>query len=543
MDRQKAEEEGLLLKETEAESRVRRKVEEGGVLLKEAEEQALARMKEGQAALHKRKAEEEAVTRRKEEEEALEKKNAEKEADGRTVPLHAQAAEIARIAAEKQRNAEAERFAAEQAERIAAVQARMAAQAAQEQAAAAAGGSSRSASAAASAYTVTLRPLRDEASGSGAGIETEDEKNDRSNPEFTEIFCWFDADRDGSITESEFAAAMRAFVETFDGIPGDQKETALQYVESISQQIIEKVDANGNGTLEFPEFLKYLETLTPDQSAHFLKLARKASVPSVMEEEMLLSGDVSSFEEAVSRLQKQKTVQIFDFPASTKESWSQDDEGFEQQQQNLLQGLQGSLQTAVPLPESSQTGGGGADNAAAAAAAAKAVAEQEDRVMHLAMKQATEAGAGDAALLEEAIQKLQAMKQATEAGKKVDSAPLPDGWEEFVDAKYQIPYFYNAATGEKLYERPEAVQKKALLREALNQEKSSAVKAYSAVISAGAVAAVATVPAVKGGAAGAAVKALSVTAAAALLKVAPAAAAAAAVAAALWGALTRKKSD
>ena len=522
MVRQKAEE-GLLLMETEAESRVRRKAEEGGVLLKEAEEQALARMKEGQAALHKRKAEEEEVARKTEEEEALENKIAEKEADVRTAPLHAQAAEIARIAAEKQRNAEAERFAAEQAERIAAVQARMAAQAAQEQAAAAAGGSSRSASAAASAYTVTLRPLRDEASGSGAGIETEDEKNDRSNPEFTEIFSWFDADRDGSITESEFAAAMRAFVETFDGIPGDQKETALQYVESISQQIIEKVDANGNGTLEFPEFLKYLETLTPDQSAHFLKLARKASVP----------------------LQKQKTVQIFDFPASTKESWSQDDEGFEQQQQKLLQGLQGSLQTAVPLPESSQTGGGGAaDNAAAtAAAAAKALAEQEDRVMHLAMEQATEAGAGDAALLEEAIQKLQAMKQATEAGKKVDSAPLPDGWEEFVDAKYQIPYFYNTATGEKLYERPEAVQKKALLREALNQEKSSAVKAYSAVISAGAVAAVATVPAVKGGAAGAAVKALSVTAAAALLKVAPAAAAAAAVAAALWGALTRKKSD
>jgi hypothetical protein len=433
------------------------------------------------------------------------------------------------------------------------VQARMAAQAAQEQAAAAAQGSSSSASATASAYAVTLRPLRDEASGSGTGFETEDEKNDRSNPEFTEIFSWFDADRDGAITQNEFAAAMRAFVETFDAIPGDQKETALQYVESISQQIIEKVDANGNGTLEFPEFLKYLETLTPDQSAHFLKLARKASVPAVMEEVTLLllqptqSGDVSSFEEAVSSLQKQKTVQIFDFPASTKESWSQDDEGFEQQQAKLLQGLQGSLQTAVPLPESSQTGGGGAaDNAAAAAKAANAVAEQEDRVMHLAMKQATEAGAGDAALLEEAIQTLQAMKQATEAGKKVGriySAPLPDGWEEFVDVKYQIPYFYNAVTGEKLYERPEAVQKKALLREALNQEKSSAVKAYSAVISAGAVAAVATVPAVKGGAAGAAVKALSVTAVAVLLKVAPAAAATAAVATALWGALTRKKSE
>ncbi len=46
------------------------------------------------------------------------------------------------------------------------------------------------------------------------------------------------------------------------------------------------------------------------------------------------------------------------------------------------------------------------------------------------------------------------------------SAPLPDGWEEFQDAKYKIPYFYNAATGEKLYERPEEAWNKALLREA-----------------------------------------------------------------------------
>jgi hypothetical protein len=35
------------------------------------------------------------------------------------------------------------------------------------------------------------------------------------------------------------------------------------------------------------------------------------------------------------------------------------------------------------------------------------------------------------------------------------SAPLPDGWEEFVDDEYKIPYFYNAATGETVWERPE----------------------------------------------------------------------------------------
>jgi hypothetical protein len=35
------------------------------------------------------------------------------------------------------------------------------------------------------------------------------------------------------------------------------------------------------------------------------------------------------------------------------------------------------------------------------------------------------------------------------------SAPLPYGWEEFVDDEYKIPYFYNAATGETVWERPE----------------------------------------------------------------------------------------
>jgi len=34
--------------------------------------------------------------------------------------------------------------------------------------------------------------------------------------------------------------------------------------------------------------------------------------------------------------------------------------------------------------------------------------------------------------------------------------PLPVGWEEFVDDEYQISYFYHAATGETVWERPEA---------------------------------------------------------------------------------------
>jgi Ca2+-binding EF-hand superfamily protein len=105
---------------------------------------------------------------------------------------------------------------------------------------------------------------------------------DQSNPEFTEIFSWFDADGDGSITENECAAALRKFVETFDGIPGDEKEEALQSVEPFSQVIIENCDANSNGTLEFPEFWKFLEEVVlevfpPGSQAHFLKLAREGN--------------------------------------------------------------------------------------------------------------------------------------------------------------------------------------------------------------------------------------------------------------------------
>jgi hypothetical protein len=33
--------------------------------------------------------------------------------------------------------------------------------------------------------------------------------------------------------------------------------------------------------------------------------------------------------------------------------------------------------------------------------------------------------------------------------------PLPDGWEEFFDDEYEIPYFYHAATGETVWERPQ----------------------------------------------------------------------------------------
>jgi Ca2+-binding EF-hand superfamily protein len=91
-------------------------------------------------------------------------------------------------------------------------------------------------------------------------------------PKFMEIFSWFDADGDGSITNIEFASAMRKFFETFDGIPGDQKEAMLESVESMSQQMFDAdgdgFDDNGNGTLEFPEFLKWLDQVKEMPGAH-----------------------------------------------------------------------------------------------------------------------------------------------------------------------------------------------------------------------------------------------------------------------------------
>ncbi len=129
----------------------------------------------------------------------------------------------------------------------------------------------------------------DDVSGSGAVIETENENNDQGNPEFTEIFSWFDADGDGSITENELTAALRKFFETFGGVHGGVKERFLQSLEPMSyepmpQAIIAQFDSNGNGTLEFPELLNFLgsegdgfEDMFPGSQAHFLKLAREGN--------------------------------------------------------------------------------------------------------------------------------------------------------------------------------------------------------------------------------------------------------------------------
>jgi Ca2+-binding EF-hand superfamily protein len=150
----------------------------------------------------------------------------------------------------------------------------------------------------------------DDVSGSGAVI-------DQSNPEFTEIFSWFDADGDGSITENECAAALRKFVETFDGIPGDEKEEALQSVERMSHQIIADCDANVNGTLEFPEFWKFLEEgvlkgFPPGSQAHFLKLAREGNAANAEAKEKAAAEAKEKAETDKHRISKQGLAQMFE---------------------------------------------------------------------------------------------------------------------------------------------------------------------------------------------------------------------------------------
>jgi Ca2+-binding EF-hand superfamily protein len=151
----------------------------------------------------------------------------------------------------------------------------------------------------------------DDVSGSGAVIETENENNDQSNPEFTEIFSWFDADGDGSITENELTAALRKFLETFDGVPGDEKEKMLQSVEPMSQKIIADCDANGNGTLEFPEFLKFLEVAVkrfpPGSQAHLLELAREGNAANAEAKEK-----AAAEAETDKRLSKEGLAKMFE---------------------------------------------------------------------------------------------------------------------------------------------------------------------------------------------------------------------------------------
>ncbi|CAH9104051.1 unnamed protein product [Cuscuta europaea] len=62
--------------------------------------------------------------------------------------------------------------------------------------------------------------------------------------EFQESFNFFDKDGDGCITIEELATVIRSL----DHNPSDEE----------LQDMIDEVDTNGNGTIEFPEFLNLM---------------------------------------------------------------------------------------------------------------------------------------------------------------------------------------------------------------------------------------------------------------------------------------------
>ncbi|KAM5561538.1 calmodulin-like protein 8 [Rosa sericea] len=71
--------------------------------------------------------------------------------------------------------------------------------------------------------------------------------------EFQEAFCLFDKDGDGCITIEELATAIKSV---------DQNPTAEEL-----QNMISEVDIDGNGTIEFGEFLNVMVTKMKENDA------------------------------------------------------------------------------------------------------------------------------------------------------------------------------------------------------------------------------------------------------------------------------------
>ena len=69
--------------------------------------------------------------------------------------------------------------------------------------------------------------------------------------EFKDGFILFDKDNNGSITSKELGVVMRSVGEN----PTEEE----------LQEMIDEVDANGNGTIEFPEFLTMMKAKDTDR--------------------------------------------------------------------------------------------------------------------------------------------------------------------------------------------------------------------------------------------------------------------------------------
>mmetsp|Transcript_18771 Transcript_18771/g.24782 ORF Transcript_18771/g.24782 Transcript_18771/m.24782 type:complete len:155 (+) Transcript_18771:100-564(+) len=71
------------------------------------------------------------------------------------------------------------------------------------------------------------------------------ELNSDKIAEFKEVFALFDKDGDGTITTSELGTVMRSL--------------GLNPTQSELTEIINDLDADGNGTIDFPEFLEMMK--------------------------------------------------------------------------------------------------------------------------------------------------------------------------------------------------------------------------------------------------------------------------------------------
>lgn len=81
-----------------------------------------------------------------------------------------------------------------------------------------------------------------------------DQLTEEQIAEFKEAFSLFDKDGDGTITTKELGTVMRSL---------GQNPT-----EAELQGMINEVDADGNGTIDFPEFLSLMARKMKDSDSH-----------------------------------------------------------------------------------------------------------------------------------------------------------------------------------------------------------------------------------------------------------------------------------
>ncbi len=91
---------------------------------------------------------------------------------------------------------------------------------------------------------------------------------------FAEAFSLFDKDGDGSITTKELGTVMRSLGQT-------PTEAGLQ-------EMIKEVDANGDGTIDFPEFLnlmakKMQDTDTEDDLKEAFKVSSRERIAHLID--------------------------------------------------------------------------------------------------------------------------------------------------------------------------------------------------------------------------------------------------------------------